>query len=270
MRPAHSASPPEDPALEDAHAEPRTALILGGTSEIALAVARQLIAGRLRQVVLAVRDTESDRVVDASAELLRLGAEAVEVIAFDAAEPTTHAAVVQAAVDAAGDLDLVILAHGQLGDHGQLVDDPVGAAALVNVNFAGAVSVGLASAAQLKKQGHGRLLIISSVAAIRPRAANYLYGSTKAGLDAFGRGLSDELEGTGVRVSVLRPGFVRTRMTEGMEEQPFTADPDEVAEAAIAGMLKNRRVIWAPAPLQGVFGVMSVMPGPIWRKISQR
>ena len=86
----------------------------------------------------------------------------------------------------------------------------------------------------------------------------------------FGRGLSDDLEGSGVRVSVLRPGFVRSRMTEGMEEQPFTVDPDEVAEAAVTGMLKDHRVIWAPAALQGVFGVMSVLPGPIWRRLSKR
>jgi len=89
-------------------------------------------------------------------------------------------------------------------------------------------------------------------------------------VDAFGRGLSDDLEGSGVRVSVLRPGFVSSRMTEGMEEQPFTVDPDEVAEAAVTGMLKDHRVIWAPAALQGVFGVMSVLPGPIWRRLSKR
>ncbi len=260
----------KDPALEDAHAEPRTALIFGGTSEIALAIARKLIDGRLRQVVLAVREPDGERAVQARADLVQAGATSVDVVAFDAMAPETHEAVVAAAVDAVGDLDLVVLAHGQLGDQQSLVDDPVGAATLVSVNFAGVVSAGLAAAARLRKQGHGRLLVISSVAAVRPRATNYLYGSTKAGLDAFGRGLSDDLEGTGVRVSVLRPGFVRSRMTEGMEEQPFTADPDEVAEAAVTGMLKDHRVIWAPAALQGVFGVMSVLPGPIWRRLSKR
>jgi len=249
----------KDPALEDAHGEPRTALIFGGTSEIALAIARKLIDGRLRQVVLAVRDPEDERTVQARADLQRAGATSVDVVAFDALAPETHQAVVAAAVEAVGDLDLVVLAHGQLG-----------AALLVNVNFAGVVSAGLAAAARLRGQGHGRLLVISSVAGIRPRATNYLYGSTKAGVDAFGRGLSDDLEGSGVRVSVLRPGFVRSRMTEGMEEQPFTVDPDEVAEAAVTGMLKDHRVIWAPAALQGVFGVMSVLPGPIWRRLSKR
>ena len=260
----------KDPALEDAHGEPRTALIFGGTSEIALAIARKLIDGRLRQVVLAVRDPEDERTVQARADLQRAGATSVDVVAFDALAPETHQAVVAVAVEAVGDLDLVVLAHGQLGDQESLVDDPVGAALLVNVNFAGVVSAGLAAAARLRGQGHGRLLVISSVAGIRPRATNYLYGSTKAGVDAFGRGLSDDLEGSGVRVSVLRPGFVRSRMTEGMEEQPFTVDPDEVAEAAVTGMLKDHRVIWAPAALQGVFGVMSVLPGPIWRRLSKR
>jgi decaprenylphospho-beta-D-erythro-pentofuranosid-2-ulose 2-reductase len=259
----------KEPALEDAHAEPRTALIFGGTSEIALAIANKLTVGRLRQVVVAVRDPSSARVAEARAELEGAGA-TVHVVEFDAVRHDQHEAVVANAVEAVGDLDLVMVAHGQLGDQESLVNDPVGAAALVDVNFAGAVSAGLAAAAQLRSQGHGRMLLISSVAAVRPRASNYLYGSTKAGLDAFGRGLSDDLEGTGVRVSVLRPGFVRTRMTDGMEEQPFSADPVEVAEAAVVGLLRGRRVIWAPAPLQGVFGVLSVMPGPIWRKISKR
>ena len=253
----------KDPVLEDAHAEPRTALIFGGTSEIALAIARKLIDGRLRRVVLAVRDPEGERASEARADPARVGGTPDRA-------PETHEAVVGAAVEAVGDLDLVVLAHGQLGDQESLVDDPVGAATLVKVNFAGVVSAGLAAAAHLRTQGHGRLLVISSVAGIRPRATNYLYGSTKAGVDAFGRGLSDDLEGTGVRVSVLRPGFVRSRMTEGMEEQPFTVDPDEVADAAVAGMLKDHRVIWAPAALQGVFGVMSVLPGPIWRRLSKR
>ena len=90
----------------------RTALIFGGTSEIALAIARKLIDGRLRQVVLAVRDPEDERTVQARADLQRAGATSVDVVAFDALAPETHQAVVAAAVEAVGDLDLVVLAHG--------------------------------------------------------------------------------------------------------------------------------------------------------------
>ena len=236
----------KDPALEDAHAEPRTALIFGGTSEIALAIARKLIDGRLRQVVLAVREPDGERAVQARADLVQAGATSVDVVAFDAMAPETHEAVVAAGLQP-GLLVVSAGVHVLLPNQKVTIYQP-----------------------KVSLTPETRLLVISSVAAVRPRATNYLYGSTKAGLDAFGRGLSDDLEGTGVRVSVLRPGFVRSRMTEGMEEQPFTADPDEVAEAAVTGMLKDHRVIWAPAALQGVFGVMSVLPGPIWRRLSKR
>ena len=96
-----------------------------------------------------------------------------------------------------GDLDVVVLAFGQLVEQAELDDDPARAAELVTVNYTGAVSVGLAVAAQFRRQGHGRLVVLSSVAGERVRKANFVYGSSKAGLDGFAQGLGDALAGSG-------------------------------------------------------------------------
>ena len=104
-----------------------------------------------------------------------------------------------------------------LGDQAALDDDPAAVAALAHVNFTGAVSaVRGGRRAASAAQGHGRLVVLSSVAGERVRKANYVYGSTKAGLDGFAQGLGDALAGTGASVLVVRPGFVHSKMTAGL------------------------------------------------------
>ncbi len=186
---------------------------------------------------------------------------------FDATDHAGHAAWVDAVAADVGDLDIVIQAFGQLG--AEAAADPVAAAQLVDVNFAGAVSSGLAVADRLRAQGHGVLVALSSVAGVRTRASNFVYGSTKAGLDAFMTGLGHSLHGTGARVMTVRPGMVRTSMTEGMDDAPFTIDAKDVAAATVAGLRKRKAVVWAPAKLQGVFGLLRLAPDVVWRKLDR-
>jgi len=105
---------------------------------------------------------------------------------------------------------------------------------------------------------------------VRPRKDNFVYGSSKAGLDAFAQGLGDRLVGTGVRVVVVRPGFVRTKMTEGMEAAPFSTTPEAVAERIVGGLAKGSEVVWAPALLGPLFLVMGLLPRRVWRRVSDR
>lgn len=254
--------------MRDALGEVQSVLVLGGGSEIALAVVERLVESRCRTVVLAVRRPES-----AEATALRLrarGATEVEVVAFDAADPASHARVVDDCFDRVGDIDLVISAFGVLGDQRSFDADPVLAAEAAEVNYVGAVSSGLAVAGRLRRQGHGILLVLSSVAGVRARADNYVYGSTKAGLDAFSQGLGDALVGTGARVVVVRPGFVHTKMTEGMPAAPFSTTPDRVADAVVTGLAKGKEFIWAPPVLGPVFFVLRSLPRPLWRLVSAR
>ena len=95
-------------------------------------------------------------------------------------------------------------------------------------------------------------------------------GATKAGLDAFSQGLGDALVGTGVRVVVVRPGFVHTSMTAGMDPAPFSTTPDAVADAIVTGLQKGHEIIWAPGILRVVFSVMRHLPRPVWRRVSAR
>jgi decaprenylphospho-beta-D-erythro-pentofuranosid-2-ulose 2-reductase len=138
---------------------------------------------------------------------------------------------------------------------------------MVTVNYTGAVSAGLAIAEQFRRQGHGRLIVLSSVAGERVRKANFVYGSSKAGLDGFAQGLGDALAGTGASVLVVRPGFVHSRMTAGMQAAPFASTPTAVAEATVRGLRHGRRTVWVPATLRPVFAVFRHLPGAVWRRL---
>ncbi|MEZ0093364.1 decaprenylphospho-beta-D-erythro-pentofuranosid-2-ulose 2-reductase [Streptacidiphilus sp. EB129] len=249
--------------MKNALGQPQSLLLLGGSSEIGLATARRLVRERTRRVHLAGRP--SPALTAAADELTALGAE-VTVHDFDAAAVDTHEPVL-GKVFADGDIDVVLLAFGVLGDQRRDERDPLAAAAVVQVNYTGAVTAALVSAQALRQQGHGSLVVLSSVAGERARRANFIYGSTKAGLDAFAQGLGDSLQGTGVHVMVVRPGFVRGRMTEGLPEAPMATTPDAVAEALLAGLRRGSDTVWAPGALRIVMSGLRHLPRPLFRRL---
>ena len=254
--------------MRDALGAVQSVLVLGGGSEIALATVRRLVGLRCRTVVLAGRDPGA---LEEPARALRAaGATEVSTIAFDALDTASHSKVIAEAFAGDVDFDLVILAFGVLGDQAAFDADPEAAAEAARINYVGAVSSGLAVANQLRAQGHGTLVVLSSVAGVRARKSNFVYGSTKAGLDSFAHGLGDSLVGSGARVMVVRPGFVHTRMTEGLEPAPFSTTPEAVAEAITSGLQRNREVVWAPPVLQAVFTLMRHLPRAVWRIVSAR
>ena len=166
-----------------------------------------------------------------------------------------------------GDLDVVIVAFGQLAPQEELDDDPVRAAELVTVNFTGAVSSSLAVANQFRRQGHGRLIVLSSVAGERVRKANFVYGASKAGLDGFAQGLGDALVGSGASVLVVRPGFVPTRMTAGMKAAPLATTPAAVAAATVEALRKGRRTRVDPGHAAPRVQRPAPPAGPVWRRL---
>ncbi|MEU1050998.1 decaprenylphospho-beta-D-erythro-pentofuranosid-2-ulose 2-reductase [Streptomyces sp. NPDC005876] len=249
--------------MKDAFGLPQSLLVLGGTSEIALATARRLIARRTRTVWLAGRPSPA---LDEAAEQLRgLGAE-VRTVAFDALDPGSHEGVL-GKVFAEGDIDLVLLAFGILGDQAHDEREPVSAVRVAQTNYTGAVCAGLVSARALQAQGHGSLVVLSSVAGERARRANFIYGSSKAGLDAFAQGLGDALHGTGVHVMVVRPGFVRSKMTAGLEEAPLATTPEAVAAAVELGLRRRSETVWVPGALRVVMSALRHLPRGVFRKL---
>jgi len=247
----------------DAVGNPQSILLLGGTSEIGLATVEAFAGDRPLRVVLAGRP--SARLDAAKARLEGKGC-AVELLDFDAQAFDTHAAVVDKAF-AAGDVDVAVVAFGLLGDNEEAWTDAAKAVELAQVNYTAAVSVGVALGDRLKAQGHGSLVALSSVAGERARRSNFVYGSTKAGLDAFYTGLTEALRPSGVTVTVVRPGFVHTRMTEGLKPAPLSTTPEAVAEVIVHAVRTKTEQVWAPAPLRFVMSALRHVPRPIFRRL---
>jgi decaprenylphospho-beta-D-erythro-pentofuranosid-2-ulose 2-reductase len=248
----------------DALGDPQSVLVLGGSSEIAIATVKALPRSRLRRVVLAGRPSAA--LDSALADLTDSGIPGVVVEPFDATDTASHGACIDA-IFAAGDIDIVLLAFGILGDQAEAESDPSLAVTMATTNYTGAVSAGLHVARRLRMQGHGSLVVMSSVAGGRARRSNFVYGSTKAGLDAFAQGLGDALHGSGASVLVVRPGFVRTRMTAGLEEAPMTIDPEQVATIIVTALRKGRETVYAPGPLRFVMAGLKSVPRPLFRRL---
>ena len=205
--------------MKNALGEVQSVLVLGGTSDIALAITRRLVAQRGARVVLAARKPEA---CDAAATTLRAaGASEVHAIAFDATDFASHEGFVRTTFDRFGDFDLVLVAFGVLGDQARAEHDPAAALEIVQTNFTGTVSVTVPLAVRLRAQGHGTLVLLSSVAGERVRRSNFVYGSSKAGADGYYQGLAASLVSSGVHVLIVRPGFVHTKMTAGMKAAPL-------------------------------------------------
>jgi decaprenylphospho-beta-D-erythro-pentofuranosid-2-ulose 2-reductase len=258
-RPGSRPGPDPGDADGDPGYQPRV-LLLGGTSEIGLAIVAALQLPAAAEVILAGRDEQR---MTAAARPLPCR---VRTLPYDAVAVDTHQAVVDEAF-ASGPVDLVIAAAGVLAAQDTLDHDPLGAGRLVETNFTGHVTTLLAATARLRAQGHGTIVVLSSVAAIRPRRFNYVYGAAKAGLDAFARGLADSLHGTGVRVLLVRPGFVTGRMTRGMPPAPLPTTPGAVGSAVASALAGRAAVVWVP-PQLGVLAVMlRLVPRRLWRRL---
>ncbi len=239
----------------------RSILLIGGTSEIGLAIVHRLSAGAPARVFLLGRDR--DRLAGAAATCG--GRAEYDVVEADA--PDSHEEVIARAFERAGGFDIVILAVGVLGGQEGLDTDRPVAQEVMRVNFLGSGSLLLAALGALRRQGRGTIVVLSTVAAERARASNAIYGAAKAGLDALAQGLADSLAGTGVRVLVVRPGFVRTRMTASLKPAPFATSADAVAQAVVGALDGRRHTIWVPQALRYVFAVLRHLPRPMYRRL---
>jgi NAD(P)-dependent dehydrogenase (short-subunit alcohol dehydrogenase family) len=246
--------------------EARTwALLLGGRSEIGLAVVSGLVAEGTRTVVLAARRS-ADLGVEESA-LREAGATTVGRIEFDADDVDSHDRLLTEVTRRYGPLDLVVVAFGVLGDQARAEVDAQHAVAVLHTNYVAHVGVLTHIARRLREQGSGRVVVFSSVAGVRVRRANYVYGSTKAALDGFASGLADALHGTGAGLLLVRPGFVIGRMTAGMKPAPFSSTPQQVADAVLAALRAGKGEVWVPPILKWVFTALRVLPRPLWRRL---
>ncbi|WP_067857817.1 decaprenylphospho-beta-D-erythro-pentofuranosid-2-ulose 2-reductase [Nocardia shimofusensis] len=250
---------------------PQAILLLGGTSEIGLAICAEYLKKGPARVILAT--LPGDRLTEGAVEqMTAAGASEVEVIDFDALDTDSHPKVIEAAW-ARGDIDVAIVAFGLLGEAEELWRDQRKAVQIAGVNYTAAVSVGVLVGEKMKAQGYGRIIAMSSAAGERVKRSNFVYGSTKAGLDGFYLGLGEALRPFGPRVLVVRPGQVRTSTTlahwksTGTKEAPFTVDKEDVAAMAVSASDKGKELIWAPGVFRYVMMVLRHIPRPIFRKL---
>ena len=239
---------------------PGRVLLIGGTSEIGLAILAALELRPDADVLLAGRDAEGMRAAAAALPA------PVRLLSYEATDPHGYEQLVTTAF-ADGPVDLVISAVGVLTPQDRLDADPRQAGTLLETNLTSHVTALLAAAAELRKAGRGTIVILSSVAAVRPRRANFVYGAAKAGLDAFGRGLADSLHRSGVRVLLVRPGFVRGRMTAGLTPSPLSSTPEQVGAAVAAALARPSGVVWVPPAMRILAGLIRLVPRPLWRRL---
>ena len=242
-----------------------TVLVLGGRSEIGVALARRLVAdGRATTVVLAARRSDA-----LGTEAASLGAVRVGTVEFDADDVAGHAAVLDRVEREYGAPDVVVVAFGVLGDQARAERDAAHAAAVVHTDYVAQVVALTHVAARMRARGRGEIVVFSSVAGVRVRRANYVYGSAKAGLDGFASGLGDALHGSGVHLTLVRPGFVIGRMTQdsGLSPAPLSSTPQQVADATARALAQGRDVVWVPAALQVLFTAMRLLPRWAWRRL---
>jgi short-subunit dehydrogenase len=237
--------------------------IFGGRSEIGTELAVRLAPDAM--VVLAARDPQ--RLGDQREALRAAGAASVHAVSFDADDIAAHGPLVNSLVAEHGPITTAVLAFGVLGDQRRAEDDATHAVQIVHTDYVAQVSLLTHLARAMRAAGHGRLVVFSSVAGVRVRRANYVYGSAKAGLDGFASGLADALHGTGVQVLIVRPGFVIGRMTEGMRPAPFSSTPRQVAAATARALARGRRSVWVPWLLRPVFFGLRMLPQMIWRRM---
>jgi decaprenylphospho-beta-D-erythro-pentofuranosid-2-ulose 2-reductase len=255
--------------VENAFGQPQSLVVLGGSSDIARAITRRLCATRTRTVVLTGRNITL--LSEAANEAEEYGATSVETVLFDAEEPQRAATTVREAFEKVGDpVDLVVVAVGLLGEQSSDEDDADAVARLITVNFTWPGAALAEIRRLLVAQGSGRILVISSIAAVRTRRNAYLYAGAKAGLDRMCSGLAQSLDGTGVKMQILRPGVVRTKMSRGLPEPPFTTGADDVAENVMRALATDKLVIWSPPILRYVAFAIRHFPMAIWRLVDNR
>lgn len=246
----------------NAFGEIQNILVVGGNSEIGLAILNELNENEsLRQIDLIKRKSNSN-----SNELF-VDSEITEIIC-DLSNLDQVKGICNSLFENK-QYDLVLLAAGLLPDHEKSDISFSDLADLANVNYVSQMLIGHAAISHFQKFSKGTLVVLSSVAMERPRVDNYLYGSTKAGIDTWANGLADSLKNSNIKVLVVRPGMVRTKMSAGMPDAPFTCEPVDVAKAVKKNLSSGKTIIWVPGILHFVFVVLRHLPRKIFIKISE-
>ncbi|MGQ0501249.1 MAG: SDR family oxidoreductase [Panacagrimonas sp.] len=244
----------------------RRVLIIGATSAIAEAVAREL-ATRGDALFLVGRRADA---LSAIAEDLKLrGASKTHIHVQDANDLAQHLTIVDAAYAAMEGLDTALIAHGTLSDQAACEKDVTWMLQELQTNALSQMSLCTHLANRFEAQGRGTIVVITSVAGDRGRQSNYVYGSAKAAVSTFTSGLRQRLHKKGVSVLTVKPGFVDTPMTAAIAKKgPLWATPATVARSIVSGMAKDKGVVYTPWFWWGIMQIIKNLPERIFRRLS--
>lgn len=241
-------------------------LVVGGSSEIGAALARAWLRIGTRDFV--VTERSEGRAAELVADLESVGA-AVDAVVLDALRPESIGATLEAAWED-GDVDVVVIAIGLLGDQTEIEADPSLSWELLTVNATSTIQVALDAARRMEAQQHGTIVLLSSVAGQRGRRDNYVYGASKAAVDTFGEGLQQRFAGTEIDVLLVRPGYVYSKMSSGVDPAPFAVTIEQSCERIMRAISQRREIVWVPPVLEALFFVFRLLPRKVWAAIVAR
>lgn len=244
----------------------RHVAILGATRGMGRAVARRFVE---RGDAVAILGRDADEATRSAVDLKARGTPGARVISVrcDLEQPQDFARALAEAEEGLMGLDTVVVTAGLFATQDALEADPVLAHKVLSIDFANTVMFCEEARKKLLTRGGGTLCVFSSVAGDRARKPVVLYGAAKAGLSAYLEGLDHKFRSQGLVTVCVKPGFVRTGMTEGLKVPPFAGDPDDVAAIVIDAIDAGSPVVYAPGAWRAVMTAIKAMPRFIMRRV---
>lgn len=237
-------------------------LIMGASSVVGQAVCR-LLAKENCELVLVARDKQK---LSTIADDLVVRGASVKSLLYDMSDISKH----EDLINEVGEIDIAYLFYGTLPDQARCEQDWESIAESLNTNFVSAASLLSRIANQFERRKQGSIVVVSSVAGDRGRKSNYVYGTAKGALSLFCAGLRNRLFGSGVNVLTVKPGFIDTPMTDGIEKKPaiLWATPEKVAEDIIRAKKRNKDILYTPWFWRYILGIICIIPESIFKKMS--
>ena len=237
-------------------------LLIGATSDVAKACAYQY-AEQQYDLVLAGRNPDALKLLANDIKIRHNIS--CECLAVDLMDANRHAEALNTLPTIP---EVTLCFAGYLGDHELAIHDWAEAERIIQTNYTGVVSIINLIANRYEQQGKGTIAVLSSVAGERGRQSNYLYGSAKAGLTAYLSGLRNRLAAKGVHVVSVIPGFINTRMTEGLKlPTPLTASPEQVAQSVFRAVKKKKNVVYVLWVWRYIMLIIKLIPEPLFKKL---
>ncbi|HEU5228656.1 MAG TPA: SDR family oxidoreductase [Ktedonobacteraceae bacterium] len=240
-------------------------LIIGATSAIAYEAAK-CFAQDGADLFLVARNAE--KLTSVADDLKVRSTKNVETEVLDLSELDRHQALLEKAFSCLGGCDMLLIAHGTLGDQRKCELSVAETLREFTNNCTSVISLLTIAANYFEQQKHGCIAVISSVAGDRGRQSNYVYGTAKAAVSAFLQGLRNRLARSGVAVLTIKPGTVDTPMTADLKKGLLFASAQSVGQGVYRAMLRGKDVVYLPWYWRPIMLIVRSVPERIFKKMS--